>query len=158
MKTLVVFYSRTGTTKKVAEKLADKLSAESEEIIDTLDRSGIMGFLYSGRDAMRRRLTKIEAPQKNPADFDLVIIGTPIWAWNVSAPVRTYLTQQREKLPQVAFFCTMGGSGYKKVFREMYKIIRKKPKAFLYLTTQEVTGISEIFKEKLNSFTKKLQN
>jgi len=157
MKTLVVFYSRTGTTKKVAEKLAENLSAESEEIIDTLDRSGIMGYLYSGRDAMRRRLAKIKAPQKNPADFDLVIIGTPIWAWNVSAPVRTYLTQQREKLPQVAFFCTMGGSGYKKVFREMYKIIRKKPIAVLSLTERDVAGNTETFKGKLNSFSKKIQ-
>jgi flavodoxin len=143
MKTLVVFYSRTGTTKKVAEAIAKKTGADLEEIKDTVDRSGAMGYIRSGRDAMKKRLTNLEPILKNPADYDLVVIGTPIWGWNVSAPVRTYLTEQKEKfLPgadkKVAFFCTMGGSGDKNAFSEMEKIIGKKPAATLALTTKEV--------------------
>ena len=143
MKTLVVFYSRTGTTKKVAEAIAQKTGADLEEIKDTANRSGAMGYVRSGRDAMRKKLTKLEPLLKNPADYDLVVIGTPIWGWNVSAPVRTYLTEQKEKfLPEadkkVAFFCTMGGSGDKNAFSEMEKIIGKEPVATLALTTKEV--------------------
>lgn len=150
MKILIACYSRTGMTKKVAEALAQKLNAELEEIKDTADRSGARGYLLSGRDAMKKRLTKLEPVRFNPAEYDMTIIGTPIWAWNVSAPVRTYITENKDKFQNTAFFCTMGGSGDKKTFIEMEKVIGKKPERTLSLTTKEV--VNNKFSEKLNKF------
>jgi len=149
MKTLVVYYSRTGTTKKVAEEIAEKLDADIEEIRDTVKRSGIWGWLISGRDGMNRRLTKLHRMDKNPIDYDLVIVGTPIWA-GISAPVRTYLTAFKSNFKKVAFFCTMGGSGEKKTFKEMGEIIAKEPVETLTLLTREVTG--DDYKEKVENF------
>jgi flavodoxin len=138
-KTLVVFYSRTGTTKKVGEMIAQKLNADVEEIKDTVDRSGAKGYLISGRDAMKKRLTKLEPSKFNPADYDLVIIGTPVWGWNMSVPVRTYLTEQKDNFQnKVAFFVTMGGSGDQKAFLGMEKMLSKKPVAVFSATTREV--------------------
>ena len=151
MKILVAFYSRTGTTQKVAMALAEKLGADTEEIRDTIDRSGVKGYLISGRDAMKRRLTQLKPLKFDPSGYDLVIIGTPIWGWNVSVPTRTYVEENRHKFRQVAFFCTMGGSGDNKAFLEMEKIIQKKPLATLALKTVEVTKGN--FSEKLKSFS-----
>jgi len=150
MKTLVAYYSRTGTTKKVAEALVEKLGAEIEEIKDTVDRSGAKGYLLAGRDAMQKRLTVIAPVKFNPADFELVIVGTPIWAWNLAAPVRTYLTEQKDNFPRVAFFCTMGGSGDDKAAAEAEKIIGKKISALLALKTVEV--VKNEFIDKLDKF------
>lgn len=138
MKTLVIFYSRTGTTKKVSEIIAQKLNADMEEIQDTVDRSGVKGYLISGRDAMKRKLTQLEPIKKNLNEYDLVIIGTPIWSWNMSVPIRTFLSEQKENLKKIAFFCTLGGSGDKKAFQEMEEIVGKKPEATLRITTKEV--------------------
>jgi flavodoxin len=138
MKTLVVFYSRTGTTKKIAEAIAVRTGADLEEIKDTVDRSGAMGYIQSGRDAMKKKLTKLEPLKCDPDQYDLVVIGTPIWGWNMSVPVRTFITEQKEKFRKVAFFCTMGGSGDKKAFSEMEKIIRMKPIGTLALKTKNV--------------------
>jgi flavodoxin len=138
MKTLVVFYSRTGTTKRVGEAIAQKLNAEMEEIKDTIDRSGAKGYLISGRDAMRRKLTQLEPFKSNLNDYDLIIIGTPVWGWNMSAPVRTFITEQKDNLKKVALFCTLGGSGDKRTFLEMEEIIGKKPETTLKLLTKEV--------------------
>jgi menaquinone-dependent protoporphyrinogen IX oxidase len=149
MKTLIAFYSRTGTTKKIAEAIAEKISADPdttgygasiEEIKDTVDRKGAIGYIRSGRDAMKKNLTKLEPFGREVAEYDRVIIGTPIWGWNVSAPVRTFLTEQKDKLAdkKVAFFCTMGGSGDKQAFAEMEKIISQKPEATLALRTVDV--------------------
>jgi flavodoxin len=138
MKTLIAFYSRTGTTKKVGEMIAQKIGADVEEIKDTVNRKGAMGYIRSGRDAMKKRLTNLEPFGRNAAEYDLVVIGTPIWGWNVSAPVRTFLTEQKDKLKKVAFFCTMGGSGDKQAFAEMEKIIGQKPEATLALRTVDV--------------------
>ena len=138
MKTLVVFYSRTGTTKKVGEALAIKLNADVEEIKDTVNRGGVKGYLLSGRDAMRKKLTTLEPQSKNAADYELVIIGTPIWGWNMSVPARTYITEHKNDFKNVAFFCTMGGSGDKQAFSEMAEIIGQKPLATLALKTVQV--------------------
>ncbi|MFH1248895.1 MAG: NAD(P)H-dependent oxidoreductase [archaeon] len=86
MKTLVVYYSRTGTTKKVASEIASILKCGIEEIIDLKNRSGPIGWINAGRDGMKKILSDISRIKKNPADYDLVIIGTPIWGGNVSPP------------------------------------------------------------------------
>lgn len=140
MKILVVYYSRTGTTKRLAVFLAEKFGAETEEIKDTVKRAGLIGYIFAGRDAARRRLTKLEPIKNDPAEFDLVVIGTPIWGWNMSTPIRTFITEQKDKFKQVAFFCTMGGSGDGKAFKEIGEIVGKKPVAVLGLKTKEVVS------------------
>jgi len=154
MKTLVAFYSRTGTTKKVAEKIAEILVCNLEEIFDIKDRSGAYGYLTAGRDATLRKLTTLQPLENNPADYELVIIGTPIWSWNVSTPIRTYLENNKSKFRQVAFFCTMGGSGGQRAFSEMEKIINIKPVATLELQTKEV--VKNEYEKKLKEFIEKL--
>jgi flavodoxin len=150
MKTLVVYYSRTGTTRKIAELIQEKLSADLEEIEDTIDRKGIVGYFRSGRDAMKKSLTKLEPFKKNLNEYDLVIIGTPIWGWNMSVPIRTFLHEKKGQIKKVAFFCTMGGSGSVKAFEEMWEISGKEPVATLALTNKEI--IKNNFQEKINFF------
>jgi flavodoxin len=154
MKTLVVFYSRTGTTEKVADMIAEKLKADMEEIIDTVDRSGARGYLTSGRDAMKRRMTNIEPAKNSPADYDLVIIGTPVWSWNLSVPVRTYLTQNKDRISKYAFFATMGGSGDKRATSEAADIIGKEAVANISFTTKEV--VKGNFEARIDDFCTKL--
>ena len=155
MKTLIVFYSRTGTTKKVAQALAQKLAADAEEIRDKVDRSGIIGYMKSGRDAMKGKLTELEPVAKDPAGYDLVIIGTPNWGRHISAGVRTYLTEQKEKIKKTAFFCTQGGSGDDKVFAEMKNVLGKDPTALLTVSAKEAAKGE--FEEKLDKFITQLK-
>ena len=93
------------------------------------------GFVLPAFAAQEVLISEIK---KDPAKYDLVIVGTPIWAWNVSSPVRTYLTENKGRFRKVAFFCTMGGSGAERAFGEMSGIIRKKPSRTLVLTTNQV--------------------
>lgn len=138
MKIIVVFYSRTGTTRKAGLEIAKSLGCDSEEIVDTANRKGILGYLKSGMDSTRKRLTKLRPMQNDVSRYDLVVIGTPIWAWNISSPVRTFITENKGRIKKVAFFCTMGSSGAEKAFREMESILGKKPASTLALTTKEV--------------------
>ena len=78
MKKLVVFYSRSGNTQKVALEIARSLRADVDEIIDLKDRTRkIIGWLIAGKDASQKKLTEIKF-KKDPKNYDLVIIGTPI--------------------------------------------------------------------------------
>jgi flavodoxin len=150
MKTLVTFYSRTGLTKKVAEAIREKLNCEVEEIIDTKNRRGPLGYMMSGRDAMSKKETLIKETIYKPGDYDMVIIGTPVWAWNVSAPVRTYLNKFKGSFKKTAFFCTMEGSGHEKTFAEMENICGVKPEKTWAITDKEI--LSGSFVSKIEEF------
>ncbi|MBA7499852.1 hypothetical protein ES704_02602 [subsurface metagenome] len=155
MKILVVFYSRSGNTKKIAEAISEILKCDNEEIFDMKNRKGIPGFLSAGTDANLRRLTAIKEIKNNPSLYDLVIIGTPIWSSNISAPIRTYLFLYKEEFEKVAFFCTRLGSDAKKVFDDMKNLSQKTPIASLKLTSREVAR--DQYMQKVKEFIKNLK-
>lgn len=128
-KILVVYYSRTGHTRRVAQEIAATLRADIEEIVDPENRLGLLGYLRSGRQAFFGQEADIREPLKDPAGYDLVIVGTPVWNWSLSAPVRAYLARRQQRLarPPVAFFLTEGGSGEQRVFGQMEELVGKAP-------------------------------
>ena len=153
-KTLVVFYSRTGTTKKVAQNLATKLEADIEEIIAQKDRRGIWGYLLSGKEAMRKIPAKIAPTQKDASLYDLVIVGTPMWAMTVSGPVRAYLAANKIKFKKLAFFLLRGGEKDGRVFAEMENISGQKPLATLAVRTKD--AVKDNFDQKVEEFINRL--
>jgi flavodoxin len=143
MNSLVVFYSRTGLTRKAAEMLAGVLKADIEEIVDHKNRMGFWGYLGSGKDAFLKKTTKINAARKDPGVYDLVVIGTPLWALSVTPAVRTYLSQNKDRIRRAAFFCTKGGSPAKMAFADLAKLCGQKPVGTLELREDELkTGES----------------
>ncbi len=156
MDSLVIFYSRTGTTKKVGNLISEKLSCDVEEIFDTKKRLGFFGWLRSGKDAMMKKLTILEKINKNPDLYDLVIIGTPIWASNMSTPVRTYISEHKDKFKNVAFFCTEGSRGGVKCFKNMAKLCDKKPMATLEINKKEMK--KEIYIDKIKDFVEEINS
>jgi len=128
MKTLIVYYSRTGLTKKIATIISEALKADLDEIIDNKKRSGPIGYMTSGRDAMKGVLTTITHAH-NPKDYDFIIIGGPVWVWTLTPAVRTYLDQNSDALrvKKVAFFATQGSSGSDKKFEVMEAMLKVKP-------------------------------
>jgi flavodoxin len=140
MKTLVAYYSRSGNTRKLAQAIAKELGAEIEEITEPRDRAGVFGFLGAGMDATFKRATPILPFKADPSGYDLVVVGAPVWSFTVASPVRTFLEQFGKGLKAVAFFCTVGGSGQARAFREMERLAGKKPSATLAILEKELQG------------------
>jgi flavodoxin len=107
MKSLVVYYSRTGNAKFVAETVAAEMGSDIEEVVDMKNRGGKLGWMSAGRDATGGRETQIKPTTKVPADYDLIIVGTPVWAWRPSAAIKTYLGKNDLSGKKVALFFTM---------------------------------------------------
>ena len=129
------------------------MDADIEEIIDTTNRSWAMGYLLAGKEATLKRLTTIEPPKKNPADYDLVMIWTPVRAFTMASAIRTYITDFWKSFPaKIAFFCTQAGSGHERTFRHMEDLSQKKPAAVADFLTKEI--VSDTYKEKMESFLK----
>ena len=114
MKILIVYYSRTNVTKMIAEKLQKELKCDIEEITDNGNYNGKLGYLKGGMTASMSRTSDINPIAKNPSDYDLVIVGTPVWASNIATPVFTYLMKYRDQINKMASFCTCISSGWEK--------------------------------------------
>lgn len=141
MKILVVYYSRDGLTKKIGSSLADRLQAETEELIDLTNRKGLLGWLLAGRDAFKQKMTKFRKPAYSPEDYDLLVIGSPVWAGNITPAIRTYLTENSGKIHKTAFFACKGGGATVKFFREMERLSGEKPLATLEIKKgEELSG------------------
>jgi flavodoxin len=135
---LVVYYSRTGVTRTVAQAIARRLDADSEELADTRKRSGPWGFLVAIKDAMRKKVFPIGPVRKNPAEYDLVTVGTPVWAGTMSSAVRAYLAEHGGQIAKSAFFCTQGGRSPGRTFQDMQALCGKAPVATLSLQAKVV--------------------
>lgn len=152
MKTLIVYYSRTGNTRSAARALSQALAryggpsmpeehsgSDIDEISDTVNRDGVMGYLSAGRDATFKRTTEIEyAADYNVGDYDLVLIGTPVWAFTMAPAIRTWLSIHGPEVKKAAFFCTMGGSGDKRTFEHMQELLGQAPLATLSLIDKDI--------------------
>jgi len=139
MKTLIVYYSRTGHTDQLAREIAARCGADVEKIRDDgVDRSGLWGYLRSGWQACSGATPAIRRATRNPGDYELVVIGTPVWNWSLAAPVRTYATRHAGQFKRVAFFCTEGGAGDSRAFAELQRICGKPPLATIAVKEGEL--------------------
>ena len=154
-RTLVVYYSRDGHTRKIAHEIGAACGADVEEITEKFGRSGPLGYLRSALEALLGTTPAIQPAQLEPQPDDLVIIGTPIWLRNLSSPVRSYLEAHHSSLGRVAFFCTFGGSGQDKVLRDMQSLCGHEPLATLALTEQQCTTAAH--RTELAKFVRRLK-
>jgi len=152
MKSLVAYYSRTGSTKTVAEAIANALNADVEPI--TADTEGkSMGRL--AMQAMFNARAKIGQTSKDASLYDIVVVGTPVWASKMSTPVRTYLADNKSKFKSVAFFCTYGGRGSEKTLKGMESFCGKTAVGRLDILEKDVK--SGEYVEKVKRFATELQ-
>lgn len=155
MKTLITYYSRSGNTKIVADKIAEKLKADVEEIIDTKNRNGILGYIVGDFDAVFKKQTTIKKTKKDPSKYNLIIIGTPVWGGTMTPAVRTYTTKNKNKIKKTSFFCTMGGKDEQKTFTDIKALLGKEPIATIAIKTKEVK--KEEYKQKIEDFVKSIK-
>lgn len=118
-KTLVVYFSASGSTKAVAETIADELDADIFELVPTQPYSSDdLNWTVSGSRVNREHddesLRDIALTQTTPAnwdDYDTVLIGYPIW-WGIAAwPVNNFVKDNNFTGKTVIPFCTSSSSG-----------------------------------------------
>lgn len=90
MKTVVIFFSRTGNSKRVATKIADSLGVNLLQITDDKNWSGIWGYLKGGYYASSNKSVNIKV-NKNFEEADQYIVVSPLWAGGPAPSVREFL-------------------------------------------------------------------
>ncbi|WDV46935.1 hypothetical protein PV797_04355 [Clostridiaceae bacterium M8S5] len=124
MKTLVVYFTRTGYSKMLAENIAGKINADTEQIKDDKNWSGILGYLKGGLYGFSKKMTQI-VYSKRPENYDLVIIVAPIWAGSVPPAINTYCKKLKDKINNIAIVLNSESSSLDSTFKHIENLTKK---------------------------------
>lgn len=121
MKIAIVYYSLEGNTKLVANLLAEALSADIVSLHPSKEYpTGKMSkFIWGGKSAMFADEPKLEDYAFAEEDYDLIILGTPIWASTFTPPLRTFLKQHPLTHKKIALFACSAGGGTSRCFQKL---------------------------------------
>lgn len=152
VKILVVFFSKTGNTKQVAESISKSFNCDIEEIKEKESRKGIFKNIIEIKDAILGNKTTICKTEKDPSKYDVVIIGTPVWASHITPAIRTYISENKDKIKCTAFFNTHGAEKPReiKAFKDVESITGKRTKALMDISKAEIKNGD--YKKKIEIF------
>ncbi len=136
--TLVVFHSRSGHTRRVAQALAGRLHADIDEIATRRPRRGAWGVVRSLVESLTGRHVAIRHTAHDPSHYQLVLIGTPVWVWSLPGPVRSWVRQRPSGNARLGYFCTMGGNGAERVFAQLQAATGRAPEATMAVTEAQL--------------------
>lgn len=111
MKKLIIFYSYTGNTRKVAKYMAEKIGADIEEIKTDISYSSDYDKVVEDAKAeiREKRTPKIKDIAVNLDNYDTIILGTPVWWYSMAPAMRSFLSQHNLKGKKIYMFATNGG-------------------------------------------------
>ena len=144
MRTLVTYFSRTGQTSRLAREIAKRCDADLDPICSVEPVDSRWGQVRCAWHDLTRAAPPIQKPRRNPANYDLVIIGAPVFRFGVAPPVRSYVRQFADRFKQVAFFCGEGGAGDTRVFAELSALCGKRPVATFAVVRKHLPAVAHI--------------
>lgn len=137
-KVLVVVYSLTGSSRRLAAILCKQQNWNMAEVVEERPRSGVWGTCRSILDSIFRRQPAIRYEGPLPRTFDAVVLVSPIWLGRLAGPMRSFIARRRDHLPPVAVISVMGGRAVSHAAAEVSELIEKPLIANASVTTREI--------------------
>ncbi|AEJ19714.1 flavodoxin family protein [Gracilinema caldarium] len=104
MKYLVVYYSHTGNNRFIAEKLAQDISADIQELVPRV--KNFLLLIFSSLLHISFGNKKLST---SVADYDAVVLCGPIWMGQLIAPLRDFIKKYRNQFKKLYFLTCCGG-------------------------------------------------
>jgi len=111
MEKLIIYYSFEGNTRLIADNIAKTVEADVLELKpkNEIRSKGFMKYFWGGKAAMMKEKPEILPVDKDLDKYDLIFIGTPVWAWTYAPPLSTFFDTCSLSGKNVALFCCHGG-------------------------------------------------
>jgi flavodoxin len=163
MKTLIIYYSLEGNTRLIADTLAQELDADTLRLepIKDIKPNGFMKYMRGGKQIVMKETPKLRFVvslferemsegqrdlEVNPNDYDLIIMGTPVRAFNYVPAFRTFFQDCKIKNKQIALFCTHEGQAAKTLNNMKDRLPQNDiiaTKAFINVTKNKKEAVEE---------------
>ena len=126
-KTLVLYYSESGTTKTVAEEFQKQLNADIESIECVKPYTGnFQETIQRGqKEAQSGEWPELKPLKKKISDYDVIFLGYPIWFGTYANPIGTLVKNNDFAGKTIVPFCTFGSGGLNTSSDELKKALPK---------------------------------
>jgi flavodoxin len=123
MKAIIVYFSLEGNVKYVADKVGKQLNADTLRLIPKkgYPTGKVSKFFWGGKSVMFGDKPELESYTFNKDDYDMIVIGTPVWASSYTPPIKTFLAENDLSGKNVAFFACQAGNDASKCFEKLTK-------------------------------------
>lgn len=122
-KKLVVFFSYTGNTKKIAESIQKKLNCDILEIKPvkpySTDYQTVVDEEQNNESSKKK--PEIQSINKDLSQYDEIIVGSPVWWYTIAPVIRTFLSENDLKGKIIKPFATNAG-WLERTFQEIEKL------------------------------------
>lgn len=120
MKTAIVYYSMSGNCQYAAKSVARRTGADLIRIEPekAYPDSGFKKYFWGGKSAVMGDMPALKPYEFDADKYERVIFCFPVWAGNVTPPIRTFISENRAQLKGkklAALVCHSGGGGEKPI-------------------------------------------
>ncbi len=126
-KVLVVYYSYSGNTKSIAQKIQQITNADIFEIKTVKPYPS--NYQEVVEQAAKEKQTdfrpEIQSTEANISQYDIIFLGTPVWWYTMAPPVKTFMSKNKFGGKIIMPFCTHGGGGAAATFGDMQTLAPK---------------------------------
>ena len=124
-KILVSYFSASGVTKKIAEKITNAVSGDLFEIepvekytpedLDWTNKQSRSSVEMNDKSFRPAVLNKVS----NISEYDTIVIGFPVWWYTAPTIINTFIEENNLEGKNIYVFVTSGGSGSEGSFRDL---------------------------------------
>jgi hypothetical protein len=137
-KTLVIVYSYTGTGRKLARLLAAQQSWPTGDVLELRSRAGAWGTLRCVLDSLLRRHPSVRYAGPRVNEFDSVVLITPIWLGRLAGPMRSFIANYAESLPDLALIAVSASGRPSSAAAEVAELADRTPLLEAAFTASEI--------------------
>lgn len=158
MKTLIVYYSLEGNTEYAVNKIAEACGFDTLRLVPVKkypDR-GFKKFFWGGKSAVMAETPELESYTFHADSYDRIVFGFPVWAGNVTPPIRTFVKDNDLKGKRIAAFACQSGSGAEKAFAKLKAAVGINALEAELVLIDPKAKPNEENDQKINDFCRKL--
>lgn len=125
-KKLVLYFSETQTTQKVALALQKQLSLPDKAVVAIeLVEPYTGNMMETMQRAQREKQPALKPLKAKIADYDIIFLGYPIWSGTYALPIASLLKQEDFAGKTIVPFCTFGSGGLESSMADLKKALPK---------------------------------
>lgn len=152
-RTALVYYSLQGHTDFIAQKMGEQLDCPTIRLKlqkEFSQTSKFLQYFWAGKSSVFHDKPELANSPLDLSQYDTLIIATPIWAGNISSPVRSFLTQFTLENKRVYLVATNSGGSFEKCFTTMRTLLPESK-------VQGEIGFVDISRDTYHSHKQKLE-
>jgi len=125
-KVLVIYYSFEGNTELIAQIIAKETQGDLLKLkpVKEFDSTGFSKYILGGAQVFMKKKPQLMDLNMDLSQYDYIFIGSPIWVWTYTPPIKSLLEGDYLNNQHIYFFYTHDG-GPGKVEKIAQKVIEK---------------------------------